>query len=305
MRTINTTSNPSTEKDLEGFCNSWRHRVINAIFDVLLVWDSNQARRAMKVTCLSDWSWTAPKLTDFQKKTFEDNMFNLQKITNKSTEEGFSIKDLEWFLKNVNDELAKASKVHAALEAEVTAKTCKLNAIDLQKTRIEMHFERSHMLRLVDILTAEIGRRNEIAKKLREEAQKRENERQAALKAQEEQQHQNEINRIAYLNGLRERALAKKHAHYVPPVKRNEFKTSVTSFEELANISNRKQGKFVSVVEITKSEALELAGIDAKAFAKAYSVAKTTPDSAIVVLNDASVISFVKSGAATRYIVRA
>jgi hypothetical protein len=298
-----TTSSKDAVKVLEAKMNSWRHQVVNSIYDLLLVWDTDQARRALNVSSLADWSWTSPKLDNAKQSMLDSLLANIATVACRSTDQGFSIRDLEFFLKEIGTELSKATELHKLLEEDVIAGKCKLLPNDLQKRRIEMHFDRCHMQMLIGVLEGEVGKRLALAKKLREETAKKEALRQAEFKAKREREAKELAERKNYFSELKARAAAKKAVPYIPPTKRKDFTVKMTSFEDLAVLA-RKQGKFSSVREISKAEALELSGLDEKAFAIAYKAVRTTPDSAIVTLPDASVISFVKNGAATRYVIR-
>jgi hypothetical protein len=306
--TITTTSTVSSSKDLIIKANMWRKNVIKGLFYYSILWNKEEAKRALKVPCLSDWSWKGSKL--YLNEQQESNMLlsDLQKVAFTPKEIGFLIPDLEYFIKfykTMHKDNTEAMKV---MEAEFNEGTSPLCAADLVKCRIEMHFERSRMNRLIDILSTEILRRNEVARLAREKAETERLARVEAMRQAEEDQIAQRANaEQARLDYVQAAIIKAKHArnrknNYVTPTARKE--TVLSGFADLALI-NRKQGKFVSIEIVPKAQAIEIEGIDPKAFAEAYKTAKVTGSMDIITLADYRQISFQKKGAVTQYVVKA
>jgi len=307
--TTSTVSNTvvSSSKDLIAQANNWRKNVIKGLFSLTLFWDKEEAKRALKVQSISDWSWKGSKLFPNQVEDFKGLIINLQKIALTPKEEGFSIHDLEYFAgyyRVMHNDRVSAMK---AMEAEYAAGKSPLSAEEMTKTRIEMHFERSKITRFIDTLSVEIGRRTELAKAARAQAEAdriariEEEKRQAEAKAAQAVLAEQE--RVAYLQSKIDDAKRARNRkdHYVPPVARKEVK--LNGFADLV-LLNRAKGVFTSVEVVSKSQALEIAGIDSKAFAEAYKTSKASGVDTIVTLDDYRQIGFQKSGAVTKYLVR-
>jgi hypothetical protein len=238
-----------------------------------------------------------------------DLLKQLQVISTGKDQPGFSIIDLEYFSRYYTNMRKDNLTAVATMEAEFAAGTSPLNALAVAKNRIDMHFDRACMSHLIDILNTEISRRNVLAQKAREESAKarlaHEEENKQRIEALKVAEAEAEQKRVEYIAKKVQEAKAKRSgkANYVPPVKRQDFTTKVSDFADLA-VLNRKSGKFTTFEPVSKAEAVEIAGIDQKAFEKAYKAAKVTAQDTILTLADYRQIAFKRNGAAVQYIVR-
>lgn len=306
--TITTTSTVSSSKDLIIKANAWRKNVIKGLFYYSILWNREEAKRAIKVQSLSDWSWKGSKPYPNQQQELDQLMSDLQKVAVTPKEIGFLIPDLEYFIKFYKTMHKDNTEAVKFMETEFNAGKSPLCAADLVRSRIEMHFERSRMTRLIDTLSTEVSRRNELARIAREksetarlakvEAMRKAEEDRIALRANAEQARLDYV-QAAIIKAKHER---NRKNNYVPPVSRKE--TVLSGFADLA-LLNRKQGKFVSIEVVSKAQAIEVSGIDPKAFAEAYKTAKATGSMDIITLTDYRQISFQKKGAVIQYVVKA
>jgi hypothetical protein len=305
--TVSVSNANLSSKELIAQANNWRKNTIKGLFGLILIWDKDEARRALKVQSISDWSWKGRKLFPKVEETFKMLLTNLNKVAPNPKEEGFSVSDLEYFTKYYRVMHSDRVEAMKALEAEYTTGKSPLSADDMAKSRIEMHFERSKITRLIDTLSVEIGRRIELAKAARAQAeadrQARIEEEKLQAEAKAQQAAVAEQERVAYLQSKIDDAKRARNRkdHYVPAVARKE--TKLSGFGDLI-VLNRKQGVFVSIETVPKSKAVEIAGIDAKAFAEAYKTSKASGSDTIITLGDYRQIAFQKSGAVTKYLVR-
>ena len=307
--TITTTSTSTmSSKELIAKANMWRKNVIKGLFYYSILWNKEEAKRALKVQSLSDWSWKGSKL--YPKEQQEQGMLmqDLQKFALNPTVIGFQITDLEYFIKFYKVMHKDNTEAMKVMEVEFNEGKSPLCAAELVKCRIEMHFERSRMNRLIDILSTEIVRRNEVARIAREKAETERLAKVEAMRKVEEDQIAQRANaEQARLDYVQAAIIKAKHArnrknNYVTPTARKE--TVLSGFADLA-VLNRKQGKFVSIEIVPKATAIEVAGIDSKAFSEAYKTAKVTGSMDIITLADYRQISFQKKGAVTQYVVKA
>jgi hypothetical protein len=315
----NVTSPKTSDKETIGKANGWRRNVLQLLANLMLIWDRNEARRALKCPDLSSWSFKGLALADWAKAKKAELISQMQTIVYSPLEFGFTLRDLEYFVSDLKKAIKDNHEADAIMVAEFKAGKSPLSEENLQKCKIDACYDRQRFTMLIDILNVEIARRNEVARKAREEAdtkrlarEEANRQRIAELKAKEAE---TEAKRQEYLRKKMEEARARRNTKYVPPVKRVDFSVKVSSFEALAEIkakaeadvviANRKAGVFAVVEIVPKAKALEIAGLDAKTFDAAYKAVKTESDADILTLSDFRKIGFIRNGAAVRYVVKA